>query len=267
MLQHPKRKKKSYWETKKRALPQAHLGGMSAKLEGYQTITGNIQRQISTYSESRAVRKETASAWLEAQKKSMREWDVCLLHVFITHIVPTISSQDFLQGKLGMWLNCINILRSFRLKKEKASTSKRNKLLFLLWFSNSARIIEDMWAWTAQVPVFKWKLPTMKQRRRIFVKLLRSWSWCMWHKAKTLLLCNTISGNDTWSEIYNQHLCSKLCCNFTGSCYNDDGGGTHPLQPSPIIKQSSTHMLHSSLTTASIRLVTGLLTIYLVFSL
>lgn len=47
---------------KKRALPQAHLGGMSAKLEGYQTITGNIQRQISTYSESRAVRKETASA-------------------------------------------------------------------------------------------------------------------------------------------------------------------------------------------------------------
>lgn len=85
---------------------------MTAKLEVYQTITGNIQRQISTYSECRAVRrkqpqrdwrhKKNHKGWICGDIKSgEREKDVCLLDVFVTHFLPTIFSPDFLRDKLG----------------------------------------------------------------------------------------------------------------------------------------------------------------------
>lgn len=152
---------------------------MSAKLEGYQTITGNIQRQISTYSECRVVRRKQLQhdwrhrkeeEWIGGDTKSWEtEWDVCLLDVFIIHFVPTIFSQDFLQGKLGMWLNCINILRSFKLVKEKTSSGKKNKM-FLFWFSISARMMEGGRTQKA-FKAFRFEVQTMKQRKRKSVGL------------------------------------------------------------------------------------------------
>lgn len=117
---------------------------MSAKLEGYQTITGNIQRQISTYSECGgkslgmigSAGKKNPEKWNRGDTKPSereREMFVCLLDVFITHFVPNNIFTRFLPRQT--W----NVNKLYQhLDNVQAEAENNKKMFFRSLFSISA---------------------------------------------------------------------------------------------------------------------------------
>lgn len=154
MLQHPKRKKKSYWETKKSSTSSAfgrhvcQVGRLPNYYWKHSETNKHLLREPSC-------EEGNSLCMIGGTEKKSWESEMFVCFMFLS---PTLCQQYLHKISSKANLACDWIVSTSwghsGSRKKKLRLARETSCRFFSELRNSARMIEDMWAWTAQVPVF-----------------------------------------------------------------------------------------------------------------